>query len=80
MKQYLQMTADELKAELNAVDNEYNAFAAKGLSLNMARGKPGPDQLDHSSALLTIVGDKNDVFSENKVDCRNYGGLDGLDE
>lgn len=80
MKEYLQMTADELKAELNAVDKEYNAFVAKGLSLNMARGKPAPEQLDLSSELLTIVGNKNDVYSENKVDCRNYGGLDGLDE
>ncbi len=80
MKEYMQMTADELKAELAAVDNEYNAFAAKGLSLNMARGKPSPEQLDFSADLLTVVGKNDDVYSVHKVDCRNYGGLDGLDE
>ncbi len=80
MKEYLTMTAEELKAEKAAVDCEYNQYAAKGLSLNMARGKPGADQLDFSAELLTVVSENGDVYSQNKVDCRNYGGLDGLDE
>lgn len=80
MKEYLQMTENELKNELAAVNEEYNSFAARGLNLNMARGKPSAEQLDLSSQLLNIVDKSENVYSLHKVDCRNYGGLDGLDE
>ena len=74
------MTETELKDALKAVDEEYNRFAAMKLSLNMARGKPSAEQLDFSEDLLTIVDSREKVISANGVDCRNYGGLDGLDE
>ena len=74
------MTETELKDELKAVDEEYNRFAAMKLSLNMARGKPSAEQLDFSEELLTVVDSREKVISANGVDCRNYGGLDGLDE
>lgn len=79
MKEYIHMTADERKSELEAVNEKYDRYVAMGLSLNMARGKPSSEQLDLSSDLLTVVG-KDDVYSMHHVDCRNYGGLDGLDE
>lgn len=80
IKRYLDMTADELKAELDAVNKKYDEFVAMKLNLNMARGKPSSEQLDFSARLLTIVSDNDDVYSAHNVDCRNYGGLDGLDE
>ena len=80
MKEYLQMTETELQAELKAVDEEYNRFAAMKLSLNMARGKPSAEQLDFSEELLTVVDSREKVISANGVDCRNYGGLDVLSE
>ena len=50
IKRYLDMTADELKAELDAVNKKYDEFAAMKLNLNMARGKPSSEQLDYRRA------------------------------
>lgn len=74
-KLYSELTREELIAERSALEKRYNEFKAKGLKLDMSRGKPGADQLDLSSGI-------NDVkdFVENGVDYRNYGILDGIPE
>ncbi len=71
-KLYQDMTAQELACEKAELEKRYQEFKAKDLKLDMSRGKPGSDQLDLSSAL-------NDVkdYTENGVDLRNYGMLDG---
>ena len=46
MANYFEMTRDELTAEKAALEEEYKKFQAMGLKLNMARGKPGPHQMD----------------------------------
>ncbi len=46
MANYLAMNRDELTAEKAALEAKYKEFQAKGLKLNMARGKPGPHQMD----------------------------------
>lgn len=48
------------------------------LSLDLTRGKPAADQLDLSAPLLALPGDT--YTSAKAVDCRNYGGLQGLRE
>ena len=58
---------------------DYDAFKAKALKLDLTRGKPSPAQLDLSSALLSLPGGQ-DYIAEGSVDCRNYGGLQGLEE
>jgi len=64
----------EMKAEAVA---EYEALKAKGLKLDLSRGKPGPDVLDLSNAML----DGLDTYkAEDGTDIRNYGVLDGLPE
>jgi DNA-binding transcriptional MocR family regulator len=55
----------------------YDAFKARGLKLDLTRGKPGPAQLDLSAGLLSLPG-THDYLAEGGVDCRNYGGLQGL--
>lgn len=80
MKKYCDMTAAELEAEYLSVKAKYDELCAKGLSLDMARGKPGPDQLNVSMELLDKVTSDSDIHSRDGVDCRNYGGLDGLAE
>lgn len=66
--------------EYDQILSEYNEYKAKGLKLDMSRGKPSPDQLDTMERLLTAVTKNSDCFSEKGTDCRNYGALDGLNE
>ena len=46
------------------------------LTLDLTRGKPSPEQLDLSNALLSLPGD--DFKDPSGTDTRNYGGLTGL--
>ncbi|MCL2003416.1 MAG: aminotransferase class I/II-fold pyridoxal phosphate-dependent enzyme [Oscillospiraceae bacterium] len=57
----------------------HEEFKRRKLALNMMRGNPSKAQLDLSSGLLTCLGD-GDCLSEDGIDCRNYGILDGLPE
>ena len=60
--------------------HEYEELLSEHLSLNMARGKPSPQQLDLSEDILTSVTKSQDCFSLDNVDCRNYGEFYGLRE
>ncbi len=55
----------------------FEAWKAKNLRLNMARGKPSAAQLDSISDILTILNDPKDCIVDG-VDARNYGELSGL--
>lgn len=63
--------------ELAQIQSRYQDLKDQGLKLDMTRGKPGPEQLDLSMDMLNLVGADN-FHSPDGVDCRNYGGLDGL--
>lgn len=77
MKSYLEMSKEELNAEKASLEKAYNDYKAMGLSLNMARGKPGAEQLDISMPMLDVIDSKSDCTDEG-VDLRNYGILDGI--
>lgn len=70
-----------MTAQLTAQDirQSYDAFKAKGMKLNLTRGKPSSAQLDLSAGLLALPGEA-DYTGEDATDCRNYGGLQGLPE
>ena len=80
MKQYIEMTKEELEAEFAAVQKEYNEWKGRGLTLDMSRGKPGPDQMDVSNLLFGMIKGEDDFRNVSGIDCRNYGGLTGLIE
>jgi DNA-binding transcriptional MocR family regulator len=61
------------------LQENYDAFKAKGLKLDLTRGKPSAAQLDLSNALLSLPGGQ-DFLAEGAIDTRNYGGLQGLIE
>jgi DNA-binding transcriptional MocR family regulator len=80
VKRYLDRTEDELRAEYAAVQEEYESFKSLELNLDMSRGKPCKSQLNLSMALLDEVTSSDPAVSENGLDCRNYGGPDGIPE
>jgi DNA-binding transcriptional MocR family regulator len=79
MKAIADLSAAELEALRDEVRAEYAAFAARGLKLDMTRGKPSPEQLDLANGMLALPGN-GDYRSEAGEDARNYGGLQGLPE
>ncbi len=80
MKAYTEMSGEELLSLKKELEGQYQAVKDKGLSLNMARGKPSPSQLDLSMGLLDTVTSKSEVKAADGIDCRNYGELDGIYE
>ncbi|MFR1730187.1 MAG: aminotransferase class I/II-fold pyridoxal phosphate-dependent enzyme [Eubacterium sp.] len=73
MKTYAEMSREELLSEKASLEERYNEFKARGLKLDMSRGKPCKEQLDLSVALNDVA----DYVSDG-VDVRNYGMLDGI--
>lgn len=74
-----EMTEQQLLEFKNKTQMQYDEFKAKGLSLNMARGKPSSEQLDLAMHMLAAVNSyDSDYKASDGTDCRNYGGLDGI--
>ncbi|GAC1396445.1 MAG: aminotransferase class I/II-fold pyridoxal phosphate-dependent enzyme [Mycobacterium sp.] len=69
---------DELRAQHELQTRNYADLQAKKLSLDLTRGKPSPEQLDLSNALLSLPGEN--FRDGDGTDTRNYGGLHGLPE
>ncbi|WP_037679151.1 aminotransferase class I/II-fold pyridoxal phosphate-dependent enzyme [Streptomyces albus] len=64
---------------LEAARKEYAELRAQGLSLDLTRGKPSPEQLDLADGLLSLPA-AGDIKAADGTDTRNYGGLLGLPE
>lgn len=80
MKPYRELTKNELLTVKAALEEEYKTLEAKGLKLNMARGKPGFTQLDLCEPMLDIINSASDMKTMMGNDTRNYGDLDGIGE
>ena len=76
MANYFEMNRDELVAEQEKLKEQYKKFQDMQLKLNMARGKPGPHQMDLAMGLLQMT----DYTTDAGTDARNYGDLEGLHE
>lgn len=76
MVEYCKMTRQQLEAEKALLERDYARYKAKGLSLNMARGKPGPHQMDLAMGLMSLAN----YTAHDGSDARNYGNLEGLYE
>ncbi len=74
---YQNLTAAEWKTEYGKVLTEFEGWKARGLTLNMARGKPGKAQLDLVSDIMTVLTDPDNCMDEG-VNARNYGELSGI--
>jgi DNA-binding transcriptional MocR family regulator len=74
------MSARELLAEKEKLLGRYAEYKGMNLVLDLSRGKPGKEQLDLMTGMLNILSTPEDCRSENGIDCRNYGLLEGIPE
>ena len=74
---YAEMSREELQNTYTTLQAHYDACKAQNLKLNMARGKPGAEQLDLVGDLLTCLTNPAECFVDG-MDARNYGELAGL--
>jgi DNA-binding transcriptional MocR family regulator len=79
MTTFAELSTPELLDRERETRRAYDAFRARGLTLDMTRGKPSPEQLDLAAGMLALPGNR-DHLSEAGDDARNYGGLQGLPE
>ncbi len=77
---YINCSAQELEQAYAELKKQYEDEKGKGLNLNMARGKPGSEQLDLSNSLLDVLNSQSHCIDSNGQDFRNYGVLEGIEE
>ena len=77
MGSYCEMTQQELRQEYEIQKKAFEACKAKGLKLDMSRGRPSKLQLDVAEEILTAVQTADDCVDDT-IDARNYGQLSGL--
>ena len=80
MKAYKELDKEELLALQENLNVQYEEAKAKGLKLDMSRGKPSASQLDMERDFMDVINSESDLKSKSGVDCRNYGLLDGIPE
>jgi aspartate/methionine/tyrosine aminotransferase len=80
MKAYKEMTKEELRAELEQLNKQFDDIKALGLKLDMSRGKPSKAQLDLSNEMMDVLNSDSYFLDETGTDCRNYGILGGIPE
>lgn len=80
MKPYRELSKDELVQLKSQLETEYKSFKERGLKLDMSRGKPSKEQLDLSMDMMNVLHSDIELTTEDGVDCRNYGLIDGIKE
>ena len=80
MTKYTDMDLGQVRELHSELEHKYSEYCALGLKLNMARGKPSPEQLELSLPLLDCINSTSDLTASDGTDCRNYGVLAGLPE
>jgi len=70
------LTRDQIDQLHRDQQHAYAALQQAGLTLDITRGKPAPEQLDLSNAMLSLPGE--DFRDAAGTDTRNYGGLTGI--
>lgn len=77
MEACMNMPSSRLSEQKQELLKKYETYKKQGLKLDMSRGKPGSDQLELSMGLFNNV---ENLISEDGIDCRNYGAMDGIGE
>ena len=80
MTAYKDLSKEELLELKNGLEAQFTEVKARGLKLDMSRGKPSAEQLNLSMGMMDVLNSSANLICEDGVDCRNYGGLDGITE
>lgn len=80
MKAYKTLSKEELQVLQQELTKAYEDAKGKGLKLDMSRGKPSTTQLDTGMEILNFINSQSDLKTEEGIDCRNYGIMDGIPE
>ena len=78
MTPYCELGKEELLSLREQFRIQYEDAKAKGLKLDMSRGKPAAEQLDMTMPMMDIFNRNFDMRDEQGVDVRNYGYLEGI--
>ena len=78
LSNYSSASKAQLEEEYSLCKEKYEELKSQGLRLNMARGKPGGEQLELVSDMLNVLTPED--FIGTSVEARNYGELFGLRE
>ena len=77
---YSSMSRNDLLDLKIRLEKEFDKYRAKGLKLDMSRGKPSVKQLNLSMGMMDVFHSESDLKCEDGTDCRNYGVIDGIPE
>lgn len=73
-----EMSKEELSAFKSECEKEYEDYKAKGMKLDMSRGKPSTEQLDLAMPMFDVFTNAASMLTSDGIDCRNYGCLTGI--
>lgn len=71
-------STEQLQQWEKSLASEYQQIKARGLNLDLTRGKPSTEQLSLADSLDGILA--GNYITDSGVDTRNYGGLEGIAE
>ncbi|MGN0243413.1 MAG: aminotransferase class I/II-fold pyridoxal phosphate-dependent enzyme [Lachnospiraceae bacterium] len=77
MSDVTSMSRQELETLRDQLQVRYDEYKAQNLTLDMSRGKPSGEQLDHTNGILETL---DSYITRDGIDARNYGVLDGIPE
>ncbi|MDE5931409.1 MAG: aminotransferase [Lachnospiraceae bacterium] len=80
MKPYREMNKEELVLLKEELEKKFEEAKSKGLKLDMSRGKQSTAQLDMTMSIMDVFDADSVLKTEDGVDCRNYGLMDGIPE
>ena len=68
MLDYLSLDKAQLRQKQRLLQKSYDDFKAKGLKLDMSRGKPAADQLNLSMDMMKVLAGDANLICEDGVD------------
>jgi aspartate/methionine/tyrosine aminotransferase len=73
------LSTSQLAKRETEISSRLASLEIQNQQINLARGRPSPEQLDLANPMLALPGSAN-YHSRKGIDCRSYGGSDGLPE